>query len=273
MPELPEVETVVRYLRPKITGRKILDMSSDTPRLFRVRRSRTSTEMKSDFKKIRKQVIGRKIESLDRIGKNILFNLSGGKCLALHLMMTGKILLNPKERSAHDRLVIKLSGGVQLVFNDPRKFGRCRILEGGKVFPGQDALSLRFRGLKSLLGTRKSAIKNFLLDQRAVSGIGNIYSDEILWEAGVRPLRKTNSLREKDIKNLYRAMKRVLALAIKNGGTSMRDYRKPDGKEGGYYQLRKAHHRAGEKCSRDGATIRRIKIGARSAHYCPKHQV
>ena len=111
-----------------------------------------------------------------------------------------------------------------------------------------------------------------LLNQKIIAGIGNIYSDEILWHAGIRPTRKTDSLKKIEIKKLFSALKYVLRLAIRNEGTSMRDYRKPDGTKGGYYQIRKAYNRAGERCSRDGAIIRRIEIGGRSAYFCPRHQ-
>lgn len=276
MPELPEVETIVRHLRPKITGRKILDMSSNTPRIFRDHKS---------FSEVKKQVIGKKIESVERLGKNILFNLSGGVCLAIHLMMTGKLLVDPVEKSRHDRFLIKFAGGTNLVFNDIRKFGRCRIFRGRggrtstikrsdlvELNVGHDALAIKFKEFKSLISSKKKIIKNFLLDQRAISGIGNIYADEILWAAGIHPLRKTDSLSGKDLKNLFSAIKKVLTLAIKKGGTSSRDYRKPDGSEGGYYQIRKAYQRTGEGCARDGTKIQRIVAGGRATHFCPKHQ-
>lgn len=272
MPELPEVETIVRYLRPKISGRKILDMDSDTPRLFRDHRSRTSTELKSDFKKVREQVLGRKIGSLERIGKNIILKLSGGKYLVLHLMMTGKLLLNPAGRRAHDRLQIRLSGKMKLVFNDIRKFGRCRVLSSSQNLGGPDALSLNLETFKFLFRGRTASIKSILLNQKLINGIGNIYSDEILWQAGIHPARPGESLTKKEIKKIFNATKSILNLAIKKEGATLRDYKKPDGTAGGYYQIRKVYQRTGEKCARDGAIIRRIKIAGRSTHFCPKHQ-
>ena len=115
-------------------------------------------------------------------------------------------------------------------------------------------------------------VKNGLMSQKVFAGIGNIYSDEILWHAGVRPQRRADTLDRREVKKLYDATRRVLALAIQKGGTSARDYRKPDGSEGGYYKIRKAYQRTGEKCARDGAIISRIMVGQRSAHFCPKHQ-
>ena len=262
MPELPEVETIVRYLRKEVLGKRIVDFTSDTPRIFRDHKN---------FAEVRKRVLGKKIESLDRIGKNILFNLSGGVCLGLHLMMTGKLLLGPREMSKHDRFDIKLSGGRHLIFNDIRKFGRCRIIEGPQMF-GKDALSVDLETFKNLIKSRKKVLKNFLLDQSAISGIGNIYADEILWFAGIHPLRGTSSLKEQEVRKLYFSMRKVLALAIEKQGTSSRDYRKPDGTKGGYYQIRKAYQMTGKPCALDSVKIRRAVIGGRSTHFCPKHQ-
>ncbi len=285
MPELPEVETIVRHLRKEILGKRIVDFTSDTPRIFRDHKPRTFSRQANsgvkrsrekvrgnNFSEVRKQVLGRKIESLGRIGKNILFNLSGGVCLNIHLMMTGKLLLGPREKQKHDRFNIKLSGGRHLIFNDIRKFGRCRIIDDEKMFGGEDALSVDFETFKNLIKFGKKILKNFLLDQNAISGVGNIYADEILWFAGIHPLRVTGSLKEREVKNLYLAMRKVLAFAIKKGGTSSRDYRKPDGSKGGYYEIRKVYQRTGKPCSRDSVKTQRIVVGGRGTHFCPKHQ-
>ncbi len=264
MPELPEVETIVRYLRPRIRGKRILEFYSNTPRLFRHHRNPAEVE---------KAVGGRVIEKVRRLGKNIIFQLSGGRCLVIHLMMTGAILLNPREKRKHDRMVLRLSGNTRLVFNDIRKFGTCRVVEGPEALVGPDAFSVGFTKFKDLISSRRGAIKSVLLNQRVVAGIGNIYADEILWYAGIRPTRKADSLCEEELRAVHGAMQKVLKLAIKKEGTSMRDYRKPDDSEGGYYGVRKAYQREGEKCSRDGAVIKRIVIGQRSTHYCPRHQL
>lgn len=278
MPELPEVETIVRHLRREILGKRIVDFSSDTPKIFRDGRSRTSASLKSDFDKVKRQVIGRKILSLDRIGKNILFNLSGGVRLAIHLMMTGKLLIGPREKQKHDRFQIQLSGGKSLIFNDIRKFGRCRVFSRGRTPTekrldlNRDALGIKLEKFRDLIKSRRKIIKNFLLEQKAIVGIGNIYADEILWSAGIHPLRKTESLNGSEIKNLHKYMRQVLQLAIKKGGTSARDYRRPDDTEGEYYKIRKVYQRTGKPCSRDSVKIQRIVTGGRSTHFCPKHQ-
>lgn len=263
MPELPEVETIVRYLRPRVVGKEILEMHSDTPRLFRGHKN--SGE-------VRYAVVGKKIIGLARAGKNIVFRLSDGKRFLIHLMMTGKLLWNPQGNRKHDRMILRLSGGNKLVLNDVRKFGRCRIVESPTKLVGSDPLQIEFKKFEILISGRGGAIKNLLLNQKILAGIGNIYSDEILWYAGINPLRTAASLKEPELKKIYSAARRVLYRAIGAGGTSARDYLKPDGSKGGYYKIRKVYQRAGEKCSRDNAIIKRIKVGQRSAHFCPKHQ-
>ena len=137
---------------------------------------------------------------------------------------------------------------------------------------GEDALATSFKKFKSLILARKKIIKNFLLDQRGIAGVGNIYADEILWQAGVHPLRKADSLDLGEIKKLYSAMRSILKLAIRKGGTTSRDYRKPDGSPGGYYSIRKAYQRAGKPCPRDSVKLQRIVVGGRPTHFCPRHQ-
>jgi len=264
MPELPEVETIVRFLRPRVVGKKILKLASDTPRLFRGHQS---------ISEVRRKVDGRKILGLDRLGKNIFFRLEGGVCFSIHLMMTGRLLWNPPVKGVHDRAKIILSGDHSLVLNDIRKFGRCRIVENAKKLFGPDALVITLDKFQAAAASRKIAVKNFLLDQRVLAGVGNIYADEILWYAGIRPDRRTEKFNPAEIKAIYGAMRKVLCCAIQKGGTTSRDYRKPDGSEGGYYKIRKAYQKTGERCARqDGGIIKRIVIGQRSAHYCPKHQ-
>ncbi len=263
MPELPEVETIVRYLRPKIRGKRILSVETRGRRVLRYHKN---------SQEFVKSVAGRRIKNISRLGKNIIFELSGGACFALHLMMTGRLFLDPVKKAPHDRLIFQLSGGQRLVFNDIRQFGWCRIVSAPHKLAGPDALALKFEKFESLIRLRSGAVKSLLLNQKIISGIGNIYSDEILWYAGIKPTRSADSLSEKESRVLYSAAKKVLHLAIRKEGTSSRDYRKPDGSEGGYYKIRKAYQRAEERCSRCGAIIRRIVIGQRSAHYCPRHQ-
>lgn len=264
MPELPEVETIVRYLRPRLKGKRILGFEAKASRLFRGHKNPAE---------VRRLVLGRKIIDLERVGKNIIFKLENGGYLLLHLMMTGQLLWNPAGERKHDRLVLKLSGNNKLVFNDVRRFGKCQFVSPEKLLLGRNALTIKLEEFKNLLAGKKGRIKGLLMDQKILAGIGNIYADEILWYAGVRPTRTALSLSAPELERLCGSIKKVLQLAIKKGGTSSRDYLKPDGSRGGYYQVRKAYQREGEKCARDGAIIKRIKIGGRSSHFCPKHQL
>lgn len=262
MPELPEVETIVRALRPHVVGRKVerVELCGKKNRIFRYLRRGAD------------EVLGVRIVNVGRLGKHIVISLANKKFLILHLMMSGRILLDTQSPHIHDRLRIELSGSSTLCFRDPRKFGWCRIVHSSDALAGEDALAIpeiRFR--KLLLG-RKGAVKPFLLNQKFVSGIGNIYADEMLWYAGVHPARKCGSLDQGQIGKLYKAMRHVLSKGIKYGGTSSRDYQKPDGSLGNYYQVRAAYKRTGEKCRRDGAVIRRITVGQRATHFCPSHQ-
>lgn len=289
MPELPEVEIIVRYLRPKILGRKILGLEILSRRAVR------------DFKnpaELKNEVVGQKITGVERTGKYIVFKLSGGKYFLFHLMMTGKLFLNPQEKNKHDRLVLYLSGSKKLVFNDIRQFGKCmlvsppsdvilressdRRISNNQILRftqndfvsklGEDPLKISFKEFKDLISSRNKIIKNFLIDQKILAGIGNIYADEILWEAGIYPKRVVSTLKPIEISRLYKSIQKILRLAIKKEGTSSRDYQKPDGSKGDYYGIRKAYQRTGEKCSRCGGTIKRVIIGARSTHFCFKHQ-
>lgn len=264
MPELPEVETIVRYLRSRLRGRRILGFEAKAPRLFRGHKN--SAE-------VHRAVLGKKIVGLERVGKNIIFKLENGSYLLLHLMMTGKLLWNPVGQRKYDRLIIKLSGGGRLVFNDVRKFGKCQIISPEKLLLGRDALTVKFAEFKKLLVGKKGRTKSLLMDQKVLAGIGNIYADETLWYAGIKPTRAASTLNAPELERLYTSVKKVLRLAIKKGGTSSRDYLKPDGSKGKYYEVRKVYQREGEKCARDGAIIKRVKIGGRSSHFCPRHQI
>lgn len=240
-------------------------MCTDTPRLFRG----------GNFEQIIKRAKGKTIEKVDREGKNICLRLSGGETLAIHLMMSGKLLHlaveQPSEKHIH--FWIKLSGGKYLALHDIRKFGWVRLLgKGNKFTIGPDALAVPLSEFKEIIRKRKGVIKNILLNQKLISGIGNIYSDEILWHAEIHPLRRADSLTEKELKHIHTAVKKVLRLAIKKEGTSFSDYRKPDGSEGGYFRIRKVYAREGEKCSKDGTIMERLVISQRSACFCPKHQ-
>lgn len=269
MPELPEVETVRRSLRPVI-GRRIEAVAVTEPRL----RRRTA----DDFAH---RLVGQTVQDIERRGKYLLFQLSGGDCLLAHLGMTGALLLQvegtPPQR--HDHVCVRLSGGLQLIYNDPRRFGLLRVGQAGGFMElkqiGPDPLSDDFTvaHLAALARGRKRPVKNLLMDQRALGGIGNIYANEILFRAGIRPSRPSRRLTRRELEALLRATRAVLQKAIRLGGSSISDYRDGTGKTG-YFQLRLAvYDRAGQPCRRCGTAIRRTVHAGRSSFYCPRCQL
>lgn len=285
MPELPEVETIVNDLKRALPKLKIRDVWSD---VFNAR-------------KIKKEIKGEKILKIERKGKNILIHLSKEKTILIHQKMTGHLLYgkwqksnlksqkwvatepgplrdDPENRFIH--LLFFLSNGCQLALCDMRKFAKVTILATKKLSDelkkiGIDALEkkLTLKKFTEIIKTKNGKIKNILMDQSLIAGIGNIYADEILWRAGTHPLRPTNTLKEKKLKNIYKAIKPILKKAIRARGSSYIDYRDAFGKKGNYQKMHFAYQQTGKKCKKkDGGIIQKIKINGRSAHFCPKHQ-
>ncbi|MBP1688720.1 MAG: 5-hydroxymethyluracil glycosylase [Deltaproteobacteria bacterium] len=268
MPELPEVETVRRSLRP-VVGQRIEAVEISEPRLRR--------RIHDDFAHA---LIGRTVASIDRRGKYLLFRLSDGRCLLAHLGMSGALLLQSRGVAArpHDHVRLQLSGGQQLTFNDPRRFGLLRVgtesefaeLRNVGPDPSSDAMSLD--QLVRLARGRKRPVKNLLMDQRALGGIGNIYANEILFRAGIRPGRQSRRLTRRELTALLHAIRSVLRSAIRLGGSSISDYRDSEGRPG-YFQLHlRVYDRAGHPCARCQTPIRRVVHAGRSSFYCPRCQ-
>jgi formamidopyrimidine-DNA glycosylase len=268
MPELPEVETIRRSLRPLI-GQRIEAVEVVEPRLRR--------RIADDFGR---QLIGQTIEAIERRGKYLLLHLSGGACLLAHLGMTGALLLQPlgTPRQPHDHVRFQLSAGLQLSYNDPRRFGLLQVGREDEfaelAHMGPDPLSDAFSvsQLVALARGRKRPVKNLLMDQRALGGIGNIYANEILFRAYIRPGRQVRRLSLRDLTALLRATRTVLHAAIRHGGSSISDYRDGQGRAG-YFQLRlRVYDRAGKPCPRCRTLIRRTVHAGRSSFYCPQCQ-
>jgi formamidopyrimidine-DNA glycosylase len=278
MPELPEVETTVRELRSKIIGRKILKVWTDFEKMF-----------KPSFSAFQNGVTGKIIKEISRRGKNIIFKLSSSNYFLVHQKLTGSLLYGTKIKGSFIHLILFLDKG-QLALADLRKFAKVVFIKNLEEFSdfeklGPEPLVREFtlKKFQEILKKSKGQIKKVLMDQTKIAGIGNIYSDEILFEARISPLRGTPSLKEKEIKILYQAIKKILAKAIKAKGTSVSDYRRPSGEKGDFekflkvYPVRKTfsngvYRRAGEFCFRCGAKIKRLKFNGRSAHFCPKCQ-
>lgn len=268
MPELPEVETVRRTLAP-LVGRCITAVD--------VRERRLRRPIQPGFAAA---LAGRTITAVDRRAKYLLFGLSGDAVLLAHLGMSGSLVLHPRgaPRRAHDHVVFSLSGGLELSFHDPRRFGMLRVAapddlpELKELGPDPVAAPPSPEALAAMARGRRKPVKNFLMDQRTLGGIGNIYASEILFLAGVRPGRAAGRLRRADIARLLEATARVLREAIELGGSSISDYRNGRG-EPGYFQLRlKVYNRAGEPCPSCSAPVKRTVHAGRSSYYCPRCQ-
>jgi formamidopyrimidine-DNA glycosylase len=271
MPELPEVESTRRFLAPVIVGRKI--DSAEVRRDRMVRRH----ERPGDFVE---RVAGRRIESLDRRGKFLLARLEGDITWVTHLGMSGRLsLAAPRDaESPHTNVVLRIEGPIEVRMVDPRTFGfvaawtpeELEAMFHGRI--GRDALIdlPTSRDLGQALEGRTSPIKALLLDQRMVSGLGNIYVDEVLHRAAIRPDRPGGSLDQAEVSALRRAIRPVLESGIRHGGTSLDDlaYLLPDGRAGDYLHRLAAYGREGEPCRRCGGIIERRVIRDRSSFWC-----
>lgn len=269
MPELPEVETIRRSLLPHVIGARIVGVT--------VRERRLRRPLSGDFEA---RLDGGVIGSIERRGKYLLFGLGDRGHLLVHLGMSGRLELRDSSVPAlvHDHVSLRLDRGPNLVFNDPRRFGLMRVgaIEGftelRNVAPDPlqekwDALRLRQAARR-----RRLPIKSLLMDQRTIGGIGNIYANEMLHRAGIRPRRRADRLRRRELQALSAAMREVLTDAVRLGGSSISDFRDGNGRPG-YFQLQLAvYDRAGEPCPACGAAIRRLVLSGRSTFYCPRCQ-
>ena len=276
MPELPEVETVARDLRPRLVGATILGARTNWVRTLR----------SQDPIAFADGVAGRSVLAVGRRGKQLVVELSGDAALTIHLKMTGQLFVVSAEvpEDPYVRLVLELAGGRELRFRDIRKFGKIGLygrdpvsgdlveeIGGAAVFAGvgPEPLDQAFtlRAFRKLVRRRKGRLKPLLTDQSFLAGVGNIYADEALWRARLHPLRSASSLRPPDERRLYEAIRGVLGEAVERRGSSIDDYTAPDG-DGSMQETLDVYQRTGEPCSRCGRPIKRIVIGARSTHFC-----
>jgi len=272
MPELPEVETVVRGLRQHVVGRTIMAVQIAWHKTVQ-------TPSPDEFTA---GLVGHRLIGTSRRGKYILLEMDNDTHLSIHLRMTGRLFILPAGAAVekHTRVVWTLDDGHELHFVDPRKFGRVALLRGAdldalhaKLGPEPlDALSPE--GLARRLRRRKIAIKSALLDQAVVAGVGNIYADESLFQAGIAPQRPANSLSAEEMVRLRQALQCVLSSAIERHGTTLSDeqFRGLEGRMGQNQGFLAVFRRSGQTCPRCGATIQRIRLGGRSTHFCPHCQ-
>ncbi len=298
MPELPEVETVVRGLNRSVRGRKIVDIWTDRPKYF------SKGGLAKTKKQFKKCVVGEKIKKAERRGKNILITLTNDKLLLVHQKMTGhflygkwkiksetpegwekekwipdpptKFLTDPKNKFI--RLIFFLNNGKMLALSDMRRFAKIICGEREEVLKSKDISILGPEPLKitekkfiDLFNHKKGRVKQVLMDQSFIVGIGNIYSDEILYLSKIHPLSRVEKLNKKQLIILYKNIKKVLNKAVKRKGTSTDDFRDIKGRKGDYASELLVYQKHKEKCPK-GHEIKRIKVGGRSAHFCLKEQ-
>ncbi|MEK7662244.1 MAG: bifunctional DNA-formamidopyrimidine glycosylase/DNA-(apurinic or apyrimidinic site) lyase [Patescibacteria group bacterium] len=311
MPELPEVQTTVDGLNKTVVGKRITSVWTDWPKMFRPpSNTRTSGDY---FTRFKKEVAGKKILSASRRGKHVLINLSDDTTIIIHMKMTGHLLYGKYSKTYDKRLttnkkkkemwipvdkksplndpfnrfvhaVFILSGGKHLAFSDTRKFGKIATAKTSELAHsphlahlGPEPLEKNFDYdifAERLSKAPRGKIKSVLMNQVVIAGIGNIYSDEMLWRAGIHPEARVYDISYKKLRELYRAMKEVLRGGIEFGGDSMSDYRNVFGERGHFQERHRAYQRKGEKCEKRGCggVIIRKMIGGRSAHFCPVHQ-
>ena len=269
MPELPEVETFVRALRRPLLGRTIVAARNDWPRHIAL----------PPPDELAARIAGRRIEAIDRRGKYLVFSLSDDENLIIHLKMTGHLSVVPADTPTdpYAHTIFALDDGRELRFRDPRKFGRVYLVRDPAevVGPlGPEPLTDAFTAgeLAARLAGRRRVLKPLLLDQTFIAGIGNIYADEALFDARLRPTRRSETLSAEEIAALHAAIRKVLALGIEREGASISSYVKADGQKGDMQNAVAVFRRTGQSCYACGGPIERIVLGGRSTHYCPNCQ-
>jgi len=279
MPELPEVETIARGLNRRVAGDVVESVwLGEKPE-----------PLKSPAKEIAEVLERARIAKVRRVGKHIVFDLerpsrngrkpSRGQWI-VHLGMTGRLLIaTPEiEMAKHTHAILRLASGRELRFVDPRRFGRLAVVRmestsaAGFTAPGDEPLGSQTERFVTLFRGRKTPIKSALLDQKLLSGVGNIYADESLFRAGIRPRRRAASLTREQLRRLHGTVQEVLREAIEMGGSSVSDYVDAEGREGFFQLQHRVYGREGEPCLVCGTPIKRVIIAGRSSHYCPRCQ-
>lgn len=273
MPEMPEVETVRRSLIPLVKGKTIKKVTLWYPKIIA-----------TDKEKFVQELPGKKILDIDRYAKYLLFRLSDNLTIVSHLRMEGKYHLVNSDavKDKHDHVEFEFTDGSALRYNDVRKFGRMELIVTGTE---REATGIGKLGLEpntanfteeyliSKLKTKKKNIKNALLDQTIVAGLGNIYVDEVLWQSGIHPLSAANKIPLDKVKVLHQNINQEIMLAIRLRGTTVHTYLDANGDEGGFQNYLKVYGHAGEKCAKCGTVLEKIKVNGRGTTFCPKCQV
>jgi formamidopyrimidine-DNA glycosylase len=271
VPELPEVETIRRDLEPLILGRRITNVDVDPATIHLL--------VGAPIETLRENLIGRTIEAVHRRGKYLMLGLDDGRWLVIHLRMTGRLIWRTREApdEQYQRAKIELDNGYDLRWSDLRKFGTWRLHESAaevidKLGPEPIDAALTLKIFRERLANRTAAVKAVLLDQRRFAGLGNIYVDEALYEAGIRPDTPAGMLSPAAIKRLFASSRSVLERGIENRGASFKDYVDGQGEPGSQHMHVQVFRRTGKPCYACGSEIRRTIVGGRSTHWCPKCQ-
>ena len=273
MPEMPEVETVRRTLLPLIKGKTIKEVTVWYPKIIT-----------GDAKEFKQQLVGKKITTIDRYAKYLLIRLSGNLTVVSHLRMEGKyrlVKINTK-KDKHDHVQIVFSDNSALRYNDVRKFGRMQLIKTGterektgisKLGAEPNSAAFTVSYLQNGLARKKKNIKNTLLDQSIVAGLGNIYVDEVLWETKIHPLSQANTIPAEKVAQLHDNINSLIELAIAERGTTIHTYLDANGKTGGFQKMLQVYGHKGEPCVRCGTPLEKIKVNGRGTTFCPKCQV
>lgn len=274
MPELPEVETIVQGLKAPLCNKKIENVFVRDERIV---------GYPDNLKDFKNKLEGYDIISLGRRGKYIIIEISSGKLLIIHLRMTGQLLIKARgeEIVKHTHIILQLDNSTDLRFNNVRKFGRMYLIDpdkpeqaGGLANLGPEPLTAEFTAdkLKEIIKDRSTSIKNILLNQQLIAGIGNIYCDEALFRSGIRPDRPVDKLTDQEIEKLHLEINQVIAAGIKFNGTTFSDYVNAMGEEGSFQKELMVYNRSGENCQYCDCQIEKAKVAGRSSHYCPNCQ-
>jgi len=272
VPELPEVETVRRRLEPVLTGRRFERVEITDPRLVRPH----------EPDEVAAELQGERVASVERRGKYLILRFETDRVLLIHLRMTGSLRHSAAGLAddPHRRALVRLDDGSDVAYRDVRRFGTWLLLEPGELDAylaprlGEEPLGAPFTAarLGQLLARRRAPVKAALLDQRTLAGMGNIYVDEALWRAKIHPLRPAESLEPNELRRLHRAVRTSLEHGLARQGSTLRDYKLPDGGSGSMQHEFKVYGRGGDPCDRCGTPIAKIRVAGRGTWFCPACQ-
>jgi len=282
MPELPEIHTTVEGLKKTVIGKTIKDVWSDY-HLKTAHGEKQTIKNKKYFVDFKRKVKGAEIIGAERRGKNILINLNNDHTILVHLKLTGALIYKKEKQEKYVHLIFIFESGDYLLLSDLRKFASVILTKTNDLYLhdniknlGPDPFRIELKEFRENIKKKKNwPIKSTLLDQGVVAGIGNIYSDEILWQTSIHPLSYSEKIPEKKFKDIFKVMQKILHFSIKHGGDSKSDYRNIYGEKGGFQDFHKAYGKKNKKCPKRGCggIIARMVVRGRSAHFCPEHQI